>query len=187
MQARGGGLGATRDVTVRIVGDHENFRREGGVVDPSFVGVLVSALEAPHVAKPDSANLGITESSLRAWVSKQDPRSFAQATKTTKGQTALFQRYFTDPGFIASVLPTVFDSWHTDDYPIELVEINFEDGSNVSAFTTSQHVIILPWCVGDAKETTYNANLSRLVAALLPLVTVNKDRLTGSELLSKLT
>ena len=182
-----GGLGTPQDVTATIFREGTGFVRDRKPVAPSLIHALVNSLAAPRIAKPDVANLGIDEAWLKLQVSKQQPRSFAQATATTKGQQALFEKSFTDPVVASRAIPHLFDFWKSDDYPGVKVEVLFEDGSRLAASTHSYYVFMLPWGVGDEKDGTYNADISRAVSALLPPKVVNKERLNGSGLQELLT
>src|SRR5215468_7556975 len=163
-----GGLGPRQDATVTILREQNSYSRNGETVDPDLVDALVASLEAPRISSPDLTNLRITENWLKSQVAEQQPRSYAQATETTTGQHALFEKSFTDPKVIARILPDIFQNWHTDDYPTVQVEVTFTHSSKLTAYTSSQFVLMLPWCIGTEKRTNFNANISRAVSALLP-------------------
>lgn len=182
-----GGLGTPRNVEITITRNQDGFMRDGKAVDKALVNGLLEALTSPRIAKPEMSNMGISDDWLRANVAHQEPRSWAQATPTTKGQLALFKSTYTNSKAIAGLLPSLFKSWHTDDYPGVKVEVYFEDGSHLFASTHSQYVFMLPWCVGEQKSETFNADISRAVSALLPRGRVNKERLTGPGLAKELT
>ena len=132
-------------------------------------------------------NLGITVSWLKAQVRLQKPKSFAQATRTTAGQQALFETKFTDRKVVANAIP---DLWHYvkfDDYPGVRVRVDFQDGSTLEASTHSYYVFMIPWRVDAQDGETFNADISRAVSALLPPKTVNRERLAGSDLPEQLT
>ena len=65
------------------------------------------------------------------------------------------------------------------------VEIVFDDGSKLSAESYSYSVFMLPWSM-KGRRFTYNADISRAVAALLPGESANKSTLAGDELASEL-
>ena len=88
---------------------------------------------------------------------------------------------------VARVLPSLFKFWKTDDYPGIRVEVTFQDGSKLAAFTHSYYVFMLPWSIGEENNRTFNADISRALASLLPEKTVNRERLTGPELAEQLT
>lgn len=182
-----GGLGPRQDATVTILREQNSYKRNGQTVDPGLVDALVASLEAPRISSPNLTNLRITQSWLKSQIAEQQPRSSAQATETTTGQHALFEKSFTDPKVIAGILPEIFKNWHTDDYPTVRVEVTFVDSSKLAAYTNSQFVFMLPWCIGTEKRKDFNADISRAVSALLPEDTVNKDRLAGIGLAKDMT
>lgn len=68
------------------------------------------------------------------------------------------------------------------------VEIVFDDGSKLWAESVlqSDSVFMLPWIM-KGRRVTYNADISRAIASLLPVGSVNKEMLAGDELASRLT
>jgi hypothetical protein len=182
-----GGLGSAQNADVIIRKDKSTFVRDGKRVDTALVQALVDALEAPHIAKPEMANLGITPGWLKEHLATVHPHAFVQGTPTTENQKALFAVSFTDTELIAKVIPRVFSYWKTDDYPYVKVEVSFEDGSKITVQSNSNYVYMLPWTFDEKEDKDYNADISRAVSALLPLKTVNKVRLTGEELPEQLT
>jgi hypothetical protein len=182
-----GGLGSAQDLTVTIRRSQTGFVRDKKEVAPELVQALVSALEEPRVEKPNAINLGITEEWLKAQVGSQKPESFSQATKNTPGQLAFFKEKFTDLKVVTEVVPNLWMYSKFDDYPRARVEIEFEDGSKLKASTSSYYVFMIPWQVDGQNGTTYNADISKAVAALLPEKAVNKGRLTGPDLAEQLT
>jgi hypothetical protein len=175
-------MGEPQSVTVVIRREQDGFVRDGRPVDATLVQALVTALQAPQIADPEMANLGITPAWLKAQVGSQVPRARIQATETTEGQKALFTASFTDLGVIAGALPQLFDSMTTDDYPGAKVEVVFEDGSKLAAQSLSNFIYMIPWSIDDQSGATFNADISRAVSALLPDKAVNKERLTGPDL-----
>lgn len=182
-----GGLGGSKDLTVQIIHTPSGFTQDGKPIDAKLVKALVAAVDAPRIAKPDAANLGITPEWLNAQVNSQKPRAFSQASETTPGQLALFQKKFTDLNTVSAVVPNLWRYTSFDDYPGARVVIEYDDGSKVTASTHSYYVFMIPWQVGSQDGETYNADISRAVAALLPKNSVNKERLGGDGLAGKLT
>jgi hypothetical protein len=182
-----GGLGGAKDLTVQIIHTPSGFTRDGKSIDAKLVQTLAAAMDAPRITKPDAANLGITTEWLNSQVNLQKPRAFSQASKTTPGQLALFQKKFTDLNIISAVVPNLWRYTSFDDYPGARVEIKYDDGSKVTASTHSYYVFMIPWQVGSQDGETYNADISRAIADLLPKNSVNKERLAGDGLAGKLT
>jgi hypothetical protein len=183
-----GGLGPHADTTILITRDQNRhqYMRDGQPVDSALVEAAVHALQAPLVSKPDPETLGVTQSWLNAQAASQRPTSFGDPGRPTPGQRALFQKSFTDTKLIAKLVPELFESTHTDDYPGARIEIVFDDTSKLVAYSNSQFAYMLPWCVGAEKKASYNPAISRAVAALLPAKTVNKDRLADADLAAEL-
>jgi hypothetical protein len=180
-----GGLGRPENFTFRIQRKGKRFL-SFDPVRAAQIQALVAALSAPPLTKPEMSNLGITNHWLRSKVHSQLPLEDAEAVESTGGQRQLFQKSFRDPGLIGKVLPHLFRFLHFDDYPILEVEVVFDDGSKLSAQSRSNFAFMLPWNIKGQNEATYNAEISRAVASLLPASALNKDRLAGDELASQL-
>ncbi len=86
-----------------------------------------------------------------------------------------------DLNLIANVLPGLFGYDITDILLFCKVEIVFDHGSKLSAESYSYYPFMLPWSM-KGERFTYNADISRAVAALLPAESVNKSKLAGDEL-----
>jgi hypothetical protein len=66
-----------------------------------------------------------------------------------------------------------------DDYPSVEVVVTFEDGSSVEANSHLWYEFMLPWKLSRNHETSYNADISRALAALMPKKATNRERLAG--------
>ena len=110
-------------------------------------------------------------------------RSSAGATKMTASQEKLFQKSFTNLNLVANVLPSLYRRDNIRLFAFCKVEIVFNDGSKLSAESYSYSVFMLPWSM-KGRRFTYNADISRAIAALLPAESVNKSTLAGDELAS---
>jgi hypothetical protein len=150
---------------------------------------LIFALREPSIPEPSLSNLGIT----REWlVENHEPPQYRYQGGPeggTPNQRALYQKWFDDEAFVSKRISVIYKSGgHTDDYPSVKVELNFEDGTVVSASSRSQQPFMLPWEVdlGGEKFLTYNANISRALTAILPKKTVNRSRISGDGLLDVL-
>jgi hypothetical protein len=182
-----GGLGTSQKALTAIHRKGNGFVSSGKSVSAAQVQALVVALSAASAANPDMANLGVTPEWLKEKVGSQHPRDLSQATETTANQQRMFNDSFANLDLIAKVLPTLFTYTKFDDYPFSKVEVVFEDGSKLTAESHSYYVFMLPWKIDGEKSETYNADISRAIASLLPKKTVNKERLEGDELGSQLT
>jgi len=181
IQSGWGGLGTPRNAALIIRWKNGAFECNGKPVDPAQVQALITALEAPRISKPDMKNLSVTSAWLNAHVASQYPGVLVGGLETTANQRALFTSSFTNREVIANVLPALFRSGRTDDYPFAQVEVSFEDNSKLIAKTDSYFVYMLPWSVGGQAGDTYNADISRALSALLPRRAVNKERLAGDD------
>ena len=76
-----------------------------------------------------------------------------------------------------------YDSCWTDDYPELLVRITNTDGTVTCLRSTSQHAFMLPLqfidTTADSTCDTYDPQLSRAIAALMPESFLNRDRLAS--------
>lgn len=151
------------------------------VIDPKRIDALLAALRAPALPTPQASNLGIT----REWLqqnAESAPRNGAP------NQQALFKETFSDPEIIEQLLPFQFKFVKFDDYPTMQVTVTFANGQHWAATSNSYYPFMLPWIVNVSGQdrTTYNADISRAVAALMPAGSFNRDRLNGEELKTQL-
>jgi hypothetical protein len=175
-----GGLGTPQHLTVTILAIPEGFQWDGKSVKPALVQALVAAAEAPPISKPDPANIGITSSWLQSQLSSVEDRLHERITTATARQRALFESTFTDPEKMGGILPALFTYTSMDDYPYAEVEIAFSDDSHLTLTSHSYYEFMLPWTIhGSDNRETYNVEISRAIAALLPPEAVNKKRLRG--------
>jgi hypothetical protein len=96
----------------------------------------------------------------------------------------LFRESFTDSKIVAELLPFAFKFVKFDDYPQLTVTVALKDGGRWVCSSDSYYPFMLPWKVnrGHEEETTYNADISRALAALMPQGSVNRNRLSDEEL-----
>ena len=145
---------------------------------------LAEVVTEPPVARPNARNLQVTRdwladklSVLKSLPQLQNPYPFQSPVRAAE-----FERSFIDVSVAESAFPSIFDgSWWTDDYPAVTVKVTLSDGSIREAFSNSQKSFMIPWVVKTASGSfpTYNARLSRAVAALMPPGGVNRSRLAG--------
>jgi hypothetical protein len=189
INSRWGGLGTPAASELTIAKQGSKFRLGHRSVDPELLRTLVTALKEPDIPELNLANLGLTQE----WLVKnhEGPLSRSQGGPEVRAQNqqALYRERFEDPTFISPLLSRVYRSgFHTDDYPSVNVRLTFEDGSTATVSSNSQQPFMLPWKVelGGATHITYNANISRALAAILPKKTVNRPRISGEGLLDVL-
>jgi hypothetical protein len=176
------GLGpsAASELVMRKEGG--SFRLENRIVDSRLISEFVSRLNEAPLPHPEMSNLGITQEWLYA-KSKTVPISYTIGRSVPSAdQDELFRRSFTNSGIIAKIIPSLFRFSRTDDYPSIDVEVDFEDGSLTLVNSHSQYAFMLPWEITRRGRltSTYNANVSRALAALLPENCTNRERIAGA-------
>jgi hypothetical protein len=201
IQSAAGGLEAGSNTLVTIRRRGSKYLLNGQPVSAVQVQSLVDALSAPPLTKMDMTNLGITHEWLASkaesqWPLAQPgeiirtashwPPAQARGIGTTAGQKKLFQESFTNLNLVANILPYIGLSIRLDYFAYCKVEIVFNHGSKLSAESYSYSSFMLPWSM-KGRGFTYNADISRSIAALLPAESVNKSTLAGDELASELT
>jgi hypothetical protein len=146
---------------------------------------IVRALTAPPLTAPSLSNPGIDQ----LWLEEQAP-SFAQqfgnlGESNDERQQAFLMKSFTDLALIGKTVPRVVRSSWTDDPVWVHVAVRFANGKTIRAETRNQPPFMLPWtCETNGKKTsTFNADISRSIAKVLPTGTVNKERLQGADLM----
>ncbi len=187
-----GGLGGGSNTLVVIQRRRGKYLLNGQPVSAVQVQSLAVALSAAPLTKPDMANLGITYEWLTSKVESQKvgsqrPGGWTQAIDATASQEKFFKKSFTNLNLVASALPNLFSDIASDYFASCKVEIVFDDGPKLWAesLLLSPSPFMLPWIM-KGRRVTYNADISRAVAALLPDESVNKGMLTGDELASEL-
>jgi hypothetical protein len=174
-----GGLGPSQHTEVIVRRKNGKYYRGHKSVDPRLVEELVSALKQPAVKEPDFVNLGVTpqwrkENAVRAAVKARE--NFVDGAQN---QQDLYVKSFNDDALMGKVLTGMFRTIRTDDYPSVKVEVTLEDGSVLTAMSHSWDDFMLPWGVSGNEGGTFNADISRAVAALMPKKATNRERLAG--------
>jgi hypothetical protein len=154
------------------------------VVSQDSVKMLVQALQAPALRMPELENLGITSAWLAQYADKAAKGSGTLGEVNDERQQDFFRRSFTDLNLIKSLLPHIVGSRWTDDPVWVHVSVKFANGETWIADSYAQPAFMLPWAckVAGRKMRTYNADISRAVAALMPEGTIDRDRLAGAGL-----
>jgi hypothetical protein len=143
--------------------------------------------------KPTLENLGLTGEWLENAAEKlereaeQNDGSDSTLYKLGHGsadQKRIFRQSYTDPSFMAKVLPELFRCCHTDDYPNVEVTIHYADGSRTILSSHSQSEFMLPWKVelGNTTVETFNKNISIVLATMMPQNAANRERISGTGL-----
>lgn len=170
------GLAQSQNLKLAIVSMNGAVLSGKHRVRRKLVDDLIASLTSKVEAAPTPGNLGITENWLKRNV--QPPQEGAP------NQQALFRESFMDPKTVAELLPFAFKFWRFDDYPQLTVTVALKGGRRWVCSSDSYYPFMLPWKVdrGDEEETTYNADISRALAALMPEGSVNRNRLSDEEL-----
>jgi hypothetical protein len=170
-----------------IVEGAENYK--GGEVerpvspvalDDAAVARLGRALRAPSLPRDaglaDVAGAGFTGARIDA--------EYVRLLRGTPGCSpearTLFTNAMRDRAWVRASLEDIYESWHTDDNPGVRVDVVYADGSRASATTRAQPQLMLPW-QGEGGET-WNPELARALAAVLPGDSPNVRRLRGDRL-----
>ena len=177
IELSGSGLSssANQKLFIQSRGDKNYLGDE--LVDSNRVESLLAALSSPIIANPQADNLGITHEWLSQKV-QEAPRNGAP------NQQALFKESFSDLKTIEQLMPSCFKFWKSDDYPSMRVTVVFANGKRWIASSDSYYPFMLPWRVSlnGKEQTTYNADISRGIAALMPKGSFNRNRLSDEEL-----
>ena len=146
------------------------------------VNRLLVAVNAPTVNEPSLGGLGITSH----WLDAAKRKSYTTFDRRTfdKRQKAFFSRLFADERKADAWMNFEYHGrWITmDDYPSIEVTMRWLDGTAFNLTSSEQTVYMLPWKLGARKIHSFNANISRAVADLLPANALNRERLTGDTL-----
>jgi hypothetical protein len=177
-----GGLGAPQKTEITIHRKNGKYYLDHKSVESSLIEELVSALNEPVINGPDFPNLGITPQWLKENAVPAATKGAANFVDAAQNQKDLYVNSFNDPELLHKVVPGMFQFVRTDDYPSTDIALKFEDGSVLTAESHSWYEFMLPWKLSRNGETTYNADISRAVAALMPNKATNRERLAGKGL-----
>lgn len=154
------------------------------LVLPSDVSALVKAVGAPVLLQPQLANLGISSAWLRQRAADAAKTVGSLGEPNDARQQEFFRKSFTDVNVIGALLPRVVGTSWTDDPVWVRIKIQFGDGKTWTAETRNQASFMLPWTVQRDGESfkTFNADIPKAVATLLPKGSMNRERLAGAGL-----
>jgi hypothetical protein len=184
IHARWGGLGQPVDETFTISRSADGYRLGAQRVDNDAVPRLVRALTAPAI--PEKA--GIEKLVPTEWLKTHSNAAYRIVT-TSQGECSpaarnLFMVAFNNSNKAATALQTHYGSMHTDDYPSIVVSVSFSDGHVMESSSHSQHALMLPFKTGSG--ITWNADVPRAIAALMPPDSKLRPRLLGDDLVKTL-
>jgi len=177
IESRWGGLGDSQTLNLVIESRKGVTYLGKDAVNPKLGDALLSSLSSPPLPTPTLSNLGVTSD----WL-EQNAADFPQ--EGAPNQKALFRQNFTDTKSVDHLLPFAFQFTRWDDYPQLTVTVAFTSGRRWSCSSDSYYPFMLPWKVNlnGREQTTYNADISRALAALMPIGSLNRNRLTDNEL-----
>ena len=177
IESEWGGLGESQNLNLVIESRNGVSYLGKDEVNSKLVDALLSSLSSPSLATPRLSNLGITTK----WL-EQNAADFPR--DGAPNQRALFRQNFADPKFVEHLLPFAFQFTRWDDYPHVTVTVAFAGGQRWICSSDSCYPFMLPWKVNasGAEQTTYNADISRVLAALMPIGGLNRNRLNDEEL-----
>ena len=180
-----GGLNAGEHGDLTIKRKSNNYYANGNKVNDQFVFALLEAVNEPVLNKPELVNLGITQEWLDANAEK-GVKEYAEFYFTTSApnQQALYLSSFTNRSLIERAILSLYSFIRSDDYPAIEVNIRDEGGKQITISSDSQYLFMLPWKITKDGQTikTYNANISRAIANLLPKKFANRGRIAGEGL-----
>jgi hypothetical protein len=180
-----GGLGTPAHNELIIVRKGNSYHADDKIVDAHLINNLFDALHRPAVSKINLNNLGIIQTWLDA-NAETGVREYADFyySNAAPNLQALYLSTFKNLSFITRLVPSLYESRWTDDYPLVEVEVTKADGTTVVATSEAQQLFMLPWVVskGRLKIKTYDARIARAVVALLPNLFANRERLSGESL-----
>ena len=185
-----GGLGMPQKTELVIENDKGDYHLGSTRIDSAVVESLQSSIQEAVQTKPSLDNLGMTEDWLKAAEDKLEKDAehddsdsmLYQLGQGSPDQKAIFRRSYTDRKFVARVLPKLFCCRHTDDNPNVTVTIVYTDGSRTSLCLYSQSQFMLPWKIGTSNVETFNKNISVAIAAMMPEMATNRERVSGSRM-----
>jgi hypothetical protein len=177
IESRWGGLGDTKNLNL-VIESRDGVKYLGKeAVDSKLVDALLSSLSSPSLPAPTLSNLGVTA----GWL-EQNAAAFPR--DGAPNQKALFRQNFADPRSAEQLLPSAFQFIRSDDYPRLTVTVAFGNGRRWTCSSQSYYPFMLPWKVNlnGNERPTYNADISRALAALMPIGSLNRNRLNDEEL-----
>jgi hypothetical protein len=169
---------------LRIQGKDGKYTANGKSIDPSTIQEFVRSLDEPLLKEISLENLGLTQDWLNANAEAAFLERFKDGiTDISSTQKTLFEDKFRNLNFMQHVVQTYYSSIWTDDYP--KLSLSIRLGARAVQLTSAeQHQFMIPWTIvenGETKES-FNANISRAIAAMLPANAMHKSRLAGKNL-----
>lgn len=173
------GLGGARESSFTLHQVKGVCYLNGKVVESKLVDTLLREIDTP-AETATLANLGITQS----WLNDNAGPAWAiHETDVPKPDKTKFMAAYRDIAVIESLMSDLLRSGWTDDYPT--VEIAVQRGTtNTTVQTKRQNLFMIPFEITEngTVRQSFNAGISRAVAALMAQGFTNRDRLAGTNL-----
>jgi hypothetical protein len=143
-------------------------------IDVARVAALVDAMEQPRQDGVSLAWATSLQGQARKVLDRGD--NWVRREYRLPQQREMIDAVAGDPQRLRDALTKGYGgSLHTDDYPDVAIRITLADGAVVTAHSASQHTLMLPWNRAPG-GTTFSADISHALAALLPSGSTNRDR-----------
>ena len=179
------GLGPWARDELIITRKGTNYYTDGKEVDAQLVRNLIDALNAPVIPRIDLSNLGITQAWLDA-NAEQGVKEYADVyySSSAPNLQALYLSTFKNLNLMKSEVASLYTRRWTDDYPRLEIKVTTADGTKLFATSEVQQLLMLPWKItrNGQESKSYDANIARAVAPLLPEKFANKERLSSEGL-----
>ena len=140
------------------------------------VNSLVSAVLAPPIETLSLRSLGVTDDWLHKLATEELARYEKERGKLTAGEEGLFLAGFHDRQLVRSSIVGIPP---TDTSANVQVTVLFDCGAPLLVTSSSQDGFMVPWVISRSgrNQTTFNADISRAIARIVPEDFMNRNRL----------
>lgn len=184
------GLGASSSTDLLIEPAGSGYRMTGRQVEPfedkqwtiaqdvpaEKVQRLLAAMRAPARPQLDAAMFKPVSPHLQEEIDRLVVRERIPNVAPVQRKLAAWRNALRRDDALMRALARGLNAVHTDDLPLVRVEASMSDGSTLTALSTSQHFLMLPWKNGQ-DELSYASELPLSLAALLPERATNRGRM----------
>jgi hypothetical protein len=171
------GLGSAPEMQMAITGNAGNFTSIGRKINPAAVKELLDAIGSPSIEHPSLTECGADPEWLEAnYASALEESTHRKLRDLSKEQIELFHAQFVGQQSVDADFQSLFQSWHTDDFPRFSVMVH-EGTQEFGVTSDSQYPFMLPWFGTDRARGGYSCRVSRAILALLPKGFTNRERL----------
>ena len=180
-----GGFGPAGKSELTITRKLKGYYSNDNKVETQLVENLLNAIDENEISKPSLANLGMTQEWLDVNAQKGvEEYASVYFSMGADNQKELFYSTLKNQRLVEILLLLIFSGGWTDDYPRIEIKITEIDGNTFVTSSDAQPLFMLPWKIikKDKTISTYNANIAKALASLLPEKFINRERLTGNNL-----